>query len=96
MNHLYTVRALGSGTPPQRVRRLARALLLFALLAGLGCAFGEIRPEDPFQRKYSLEGAQKRYTDLVRWSKFDEAAAVSFYAAPYAMLSTRAALPASQ
>lgn len=45
----------------------------FVLLAQFGCAFGEFRPDDPFKRQYSLEQAQKRYSDLVRWSKFDEA-----------------------
>jgi hypothetical protein len=50
---------------------IASAMLL---LSSFGCAFGELRPNDPFQRQYSLEQAQKRYSDLVRWSKFGEAA----------------------
>jgi hypothetical protein len=45
-----------------------------ALLTQFGCAFGEFRPDDPFNRQYELERSQKRYSDLVRWSKFDEAA----------------------
>ena len=40
----------------------------------LGCAFGEIRWTDPLQREISLEDAQHRYTVLVRWSNFEEAA----------------------
>jgi hypothetical protein len=49
------------------------ALLLVASSLGLGCAFGEFRPEDPFKRKFSLEDQHKEYTDNVRWSKFNEA-----------------------
>ena len=45
-----------------------------ALLTQFGCAFGEFRPDDPFKRQYELEMSQKRYSDLVRWSKFEEAA----------------------
>lgn len=52
-------------------------ILLLAVAAGLGtgCAFGEIRPDDPFKRQFSLEDAQKEYTDYVRWSKFEDAVA---------------------
>ena len=49
------------------------ALLAFASLTTLGCAFGEIRWQDPFQREYSLELAQDDYTQLVRWSEFKKA-----------------------
>jgi hypothetical protein len=50
--------------------------LILALLAGMGplaCAFGEFRPDDPFQRQHTLSEQQKSYTDYVRWSKFEEA-----------------------
>lgn len=60
-----------------RVKCLRPALITclgLALLTQLGCAFGEFRPDDPFKRQYELEQSQKRYSDLVRWSKFDEAA----------------------
>ncbi len=61
-----------------RTISLRRVLVLgasFALLmTQFGCAFGEFRPDDPFKRQYSLERAQQRYSDLVRWSKFGEAA----------------------
>jgi len=60
-----------------RVNRLRSALITclgVALLTQFGCAFGEFRPDDPFKRQYELEQSQKRYSDLVRWSKFDEAA----------------------
>jgi hypothetical protein len=53
--------------------RLMSVLVVAGLFGSLGCAFGEFRPEDPFQRKYSLETAHKIYTDAVRWSKIEEA-----------------------
>ena len=56
--------------------RLGVTLACVFLLGGvsaLGCAFGEIRLDDPFQRKYSLEEATKHYSDFVRWSDFDRA-----------------------
>jgi hypothetical protein len=55
------------------VTTVTTALLLIASSLGLGCAFGEFRPEDPFKRKFSLEDQHKDYTDNVRWSKFNEA-----------------------
>ena len=63
------------------MRKTARLIPLLAystLLAaqGLGCAFGEFRPDDPFKRQFTLEDKHKEYTDLVRWSKFEEAAAI--------------------
>ena len=62
---------------------VAPALRLFAwgvLSVGLfACAFGEFRPDDPMGREITLSDAHKRYTDAVRWSKFDEA---SSYIAP--------------
>jgi hypothetical protein len=55
---------------------LTAALALVALLgSALGCAFGEIYWSDPLKRGYTLREAQHRYTALVRWSKFSEAAA---------------------
>lgn len=55
----------------------SRAFLLIAFLAAcslaLGCANGEIRFGDPFDRELTLEEAQHRYTVLVRWSKFQSA-----------------------
>lgn len=60
----------------QRIVRFARPILLaFAVCivaAGLGCANGEIRLGDPFDRKLTLEEAQHRYTVLVRWSQFQK------------------------
>lgn len=55
----------------------ARALVLGALSALLlsqgGCAFGEFRPGDPFDRQLTLDQAQHRYTVLVRFSEFQKA-----------------------
>jgi hypothetical protein len=57
--------------------RSMRGCLLFAVAAGLlasfGCANGEIRLGDPFDRELKLEEAQHRYTVLVRWSDFQRA-----------------------
>lgn len=56
-------------------QRMIRGVAIAALccLTSLGCAFGEIRWDDPFQREYSLELAQDDYTQLVRWSEFKKA-----------------------
>ena len=35
--------------------------------------FGCILAGDPMGRKYSLENAQRRYTDAIRWGQFDKA-----------------------
>ena len=43
------------------------------VLTSLGCAFGEIRLDDPFDREETLEEAQHRYTTLVRFSEFQKA-----------------------
>ena len=53
----------------------AQSIVMLALLVvlGGGCAFGEFRPDDPWKRQFSLEDMQKSYTDVVRWSKFEEA-----------------------
>jgi hypothetical protein len=50
-------------------------ILVIGLLTILGCANGEIRLGDPFDRELTLDEAQHRYTVLVRWSKFQEAKA---------------------
>ncbi len=58
-----------------RTARLATAFVPLAFFASsLGCAFGEMRWDDPLQRELSLEEAQERYTVLVRWSHFEKAA----------------------
>ena len=59
------------------LRQPLHTLLALSALVGLlgGCAFGEIRWDDPLQREISLEDAQHRYTVLVRWRNFEKAAA---------------------
>lgn len=65
------------------------ALLLCSPLA-LGCAFGELRWNDPLEHEYSLEQMQKRYTDLVRFGNFT---AASRYVAREDRKSYLASLP---
>ena len=64
-------------TPTVAFRLPARALALLGLttlvLASTGCAFGEFRPTDPFDRQLSLDQAQHRYTVLIRFSDFTRA-----------------------
>ena len=52
--------------------RLARMLITGLCLLSLGC-LGSLS-SDPMGRKYSLENAQRRYTDAIRWGQFDKAA----------------------
>ncbi len=58
-------------------RHVLRRSLLVALALGVmvsfGCANGEIRLGDPFDREFSLEEAQHRYSVLIRWSRFQQA-----------------------
>ena len=68
---------LGTRLAPESVRLVLRACAFAALVAGvttsMGCANGEFRLGDPFDRELSLEEAQHRYTVLVRWSDFQRA-----------------------
>jgi hypothetical protein len=43
------------------------------LITSFGCANGEFRFTDPFDRQLTLTEAQHRYTVLVRWSQFNKA-----------------------
>lgn len=56
-----------------RARLAVPALCLVLVATSLGCAFGEIRPGDPFDRQLTLDRAQHRYTVLVRFSDFHRA-----------------------
>lgn len=63
---------------PCPTNSLLRRMLLLVLtaslgLASFGCAFGEIRLDDPFDREETLTNAQHRYTTLVRFSEFQKA-----------------------
>lgn len=56
-------------------RRLGLLLASLFVLSSVGCAFGEFRPGDPFDRQLTLDQAQHRYTTLVRFSHFQKARA---------------------
>jgi hypothetical protein len=60
---------------------IAGAVLCASVLLALGCAFGELRWNDPLKRRFTLEDTQREYTDYVRWSAFDKA---SVYVEPEA------------
>lgn len=60
--------------PARLEGRIAIALLVLLATGSLyGCAFGEIRLGDPFDRELTLSEAQHRYTLMVRWSQFQKA-----------------------
>ena len=59
-----------------RFLRLFAGITLLAVLGlALGCANGEFRPKDPFDRGLSFEESHHRYTVLIRWSDFQKAKA---------------------
>ena len=51
----------------------ARIAISGVLLLSFGCL--ATLASDPMGRKYSLENAQRQYTEAIRWGQFDEAAA---------------------
>ncbi len=55
------------------IRPLLAGLVLLFVASALGCANGEFRFGDPFDRQISLAEAQHRYTVLIRWSQFQKA-----------------------
>jgi hypothetical protein len=56
--------------------RVLMSVSLLALAGGhLGCAQGEFRLGDPFDRQLSLSESQHRYTVFMRWSQFQKAKA---------------------
>lgn len=59
----------------KKVRRfVGTAMAVFGLAAaGLGCAFGEIRWDDPMGRLLSLEETQMYYSQLVRFNDYNTA-----------------------
>ncbi|MEO1934246.1 MAG: hypothetical protein ABGX04_05595 [Myxococcales bacterium] len=63
-------------TPARLIRRpLSIILAMTVLVSVLGCANGEFRFGDPFDRQLTLTESQHRYTVLVRWSQFQKARA---------------------
>jgi hypothetical protein len=57
------------------VRTLLTILFVGIAANSLGCANGEFRFGDPFDRQLTLSQAQHRYTVLVRWNEFQKARA---------------------
>jgi len=54
---------------------IALSLAILILFSNsLGCAFGEVYWDDPLKREYSLSETQKRYTALVRFGDYNQAA----------------------
>jgi hypothetical protein len=57
--------------------RSARTILTILIVAvgvqALGCADGEFRLGDPFDRELTLSEAQHKYTVFVRWNEFQKA-----------------------
>lgn len=68
------IRSLRSARP-SAFAAFALISLVFSLGSSLGCANGEFRPKDPFDRGLTFSEAQHRYTVLVRWSEFQKAKA---------------------
>jgi len=63
-----------------RTRNARLFLFTGAVLAALGvlalgCANGEFRPGDPFDRGLTFNESQHRYTVLIRWAEFQKAKA---------------------
>ncbi len=54
-------------------RGLSGLLLASICMFSFGCAFGEIRLGDPFDRQYTFDEARHRYTVLIRFSEFQKA-----------------------
>jgi hypothetical protein len=70
---MQNTRTMGhAGLSTQRgVRGLT--LLGLVLTFGVGCAFGEIRWNDPLQRQITLEDLQQEYVAMVRFGNFQRA-----------------------
>jgi hypothetical protein len=60
------------------LRAVAALCSALALAALMGCANGEFRPGDPFDRKLSFSESQRQYTVLVRFAEFQKAKAFVF------------------
>ena len=55
------------------VRAVFAVLAIALLSSALGCADGEFRFGDPFDRELTLSEAQHKYTVYVRWTDFQKA-----------------------
>jgi hypothetical protein len=63
----------GVRRPSPRLRAFLLAIATSVALTSIGCAAGEFRFGDPFDREETLSEAQHRYTTLVRFSEFQKA-----------------------
>jgi len=70
-NRPVGLRSMRSGLDARRIALLLGSSLLW--IGAFGCANGEIRLGDPFDRGQSLEYAQHRYSVLMRWTDFQRA-----------------------
>jgi hypothetical protein len=61
--------------PARSIRLFTGLLLALGWLFALGCANGEFRPKDPFDRNLTFGEAQHQYTVLIRWAEFQKAKA---------------------
>lgn len=57
------------------IRSLFAALVLTIVAGAMGCADGEFRLGDPFDRQLTFTESQHRYTTFVRWAEFQKARA---------------------
>lgn len=55
------------------VRPFLAAIVILSIAGAFGCANGEFRFHDPFDRQLTLSEAQHRYTVLIRWTEFQKA-----------------------
>jgi hypothetical protein len=55
------------------LRALFASLVIAIMAGGFGCADGEIRLGDPFDREHTLTESQHKYTVFVRWADFEKA-----------------------
>jgi hypothetical protein len=60
-------------TPPVSVRAAFAVLAVALMSSAFGCADGEWRLGDPFDREVTLSEAQHQYTVWVRWTEFKKA-----------------------
>ena len=65
------LRSTRTGLDAKWIALLLGSALLW--IGAFGCANGEIRLGDPFDRGQTLEYAQHRYTVLMRWTDFQRA-----------------------
>jgi hypothetical protein len=58
---------------PTSFRALIGTVVVALVASTLGCADGEFRFGDPFDRQLTLDEAQHKYTVFIRWADFQKA-----------------------